>query len=86
MKKISCGLELLMAKTKNGAVRSFCEELKINLRRRATNVESNPILRLAMLLDPRFAFDEAYMNKYDWDDLEEELILFNLRSKFKSIS
>jgi hypothetical protein len=36
-----------------------------------------------MLLDPRFAFDEAYINKYDWDDLEEELILFNLRGKFK---
>jgi len=54
--------------------------LEENLNARLCSIETNKILRLSMLLDPRFAFDEEYLPRFEWDILEEEFIQLSIKS------
>uniref|UniRef100_A0A914H8I1 HAT C-terminal dimerisation domain-containing protein n=1 Tax=Globodera rostochiensis TaxID=31243 RepID=A0A914H8I1_GLORO len=43
---------------------------------RAKSLRSNKILRISMIVDPRFAFDENILLKDEWIEVENELIDF----------
>lgn len=47
---------------------------------RLFNIESNGLLKLVMVIDPRFAYDEDYLKSYEWDILEEEIIDLLMKS------
>uniref|UniRef100_A0A914HKS6 HAT C-terminal dimerisation domain-containing protein n=1 Tax=Globodera rostochiensis TaxID=31243 RepID=A0A914HKS6_GLORO len=51
------------------------------LQLRLAAIESNKILRLSMLVDPRFAFDENFLLGFEWEILEDEFIHLIIREK-----
>ena len=65
---------------RNEEVQIILKKLEENLNARLSTIEKNKILRLSMIFDPRFAFDEEYLLKFEWDILEEEFIHLSIKS------
>jgi hypothetical protein len=59
-------------------VQNVADALVANLKQRLALTETNRILRLSMLVDPRFAFCEDFLYKFEWDNLEDEFVDFIL--------
>jgi len=51
-----------------------------SLVKRLKKYESNSILRISMLLDPRFCYDTSTCSKIKWESIEEDLIKFGERN------
>uniref|UniRef100_A0A914GSS0 HAT C-terminal dimerisation domain-containing protein n=1 Tax=Globodera rostochiensis TaxID=31243 RepID=A0A914GSS0_GLORO len=66
---------------RNADVQMISENLAENLQVRLAAIESNKILRLSMLVDPRFAFDENFLLGFEWEILEDEFIHLIIREK-----
>uniref|UniRef100_A0A914HRW1 HAT C-terminal dimerisation domain-containing protein n=1 Tax=Globodera rostochiensis TaxID=31243 RepID=A0A914HRW1_GLORO len=66
---------------RNADVQMISENLAQNLQVRLAAIESNKILRLSMLVDPRFAFDENFLLGFEWEILEDEFIHLIIREK-----
>uniref|UniRef100_A0A914KUX8 HAT C-terminal dimerisation domain-containing protein n=1 Tax=Meloidogyne incognita TaxID=6306 RepID=A0A914KUX8_MELIC len=65
---------------RNEEVQIILKKLEENLNARLSTIEKNKILRLSMIFDPRFAFDEEYLLKFEWDILEEEFIHLSIKN------
>uniref|UniRef100_A0A915NI18 HAT C-terminal dimerisation domain-containing protein n=1 Tax=Meloidogyne floridensis TaxID=298350 RepID=A0A915NI18_9BILA len=65
---------------RNEEVQIIFKKLEDNLNARLSSIETNKIMRLSMLLDPRFAFDEEYLPRFEWDILEEEFIQLSIKN------
>ena len=66
-------------KFKFAAVQNVCRDLSKSLYDRMVKVEKNEILRLSMLIDPRFAYLEDFLPKAEWESLEGKFIDFLLK-------
>ena len=58
-------------------MRSLADNLANAINDRVKKLIDNRILRMATILDPRFAYDEDLWNKGHWSDIEETLIDFS---------
>lgn len=69
-------LQALEGRLKFLEVKEFAKKLLENLNERLEPIESNEMLKLSMLIDPRFAYSEEFLSKFDWDDLENIMANF----------
>lgn len=69
-------LRALEGRLKFLEVKEFAKKLLENLNERLEPIESNEMLKLSMLIDPRFAYSEEFLSKFDWDDLENIMANF----------
>ena len=54
----------------------FIKHLVDSINDRVKKLVDNKLLRIAVLLDPRFAFDESIFSKTHWPLIEEDLLEF----------
>nr|CAD2182584.1 unnamed protein product [Meloidogyne enterolobii] len=81
LKKILSALQLMEIKIRCTEIKEFTKILIENLKRRMISVMDNQILKLSMLIDPRFAYSEDYLHGFEWEELEEDMIGFILKDQ-----
>jgi len=59
----------------------FARDLANAINAKVSKLANNRILRMASIVDPRFAFAEELWNKKQWAKIEDELIEFAYESK-----
>ena len=69
-------LRALEGRIKFPEVKEFAKKLLENLNERLEPIESNEMLKLSMLIDPRFAYSDEFLSKFDWDDLKNIMANF----------
>jgi hypothetical protein len=63
-------------------LRQFTNSLAMSMDRRIMALLENKLLRIATLLDPRYAFNETIFTKAYWLLIEEQLILYAEKGTF----
>ncbi|MGN6530859.1 MAG: hypothetical protein ACTHK0_03800 [Ginsengibacter sp.] len=66
---------------KSAEVQFFVDILTEKLRERLVAVQSNKLIKLSMIVDPRFAYSEDFLFNFEWDLLEDEFVDFLSREK-----
>lgn len=62
-------------------INAIADEIVKLMNERVRAICSNEILRISMLLDPRFAYDNNIIGQESWKIVEQQLIQFAKESK-----
>lgn len=57
-------------------------KLVTNLEERKKTTENNKLLKISMIVDPRFAYDDDFQRGFEWELIEEDFIEFLLKGLF----
>lgn len=60
----------------------FIQNLSEAIGNRLKKLADNKFLRMATIMDPRFAYSEDYFTKIVWNFIEDDLLEFAKESKF----
>lgn len=65
-------------------IQFFVDALIKNLRERLFAIESNPLLKMCMIVDPRFSYSDEFLTDSEWVQIEEKFVDFISSSRRKS--